>query len=461
MSDIRIPQNPGIGGLDELTTTEESFLQNIAALSYQAGDMLYYNGSSIVRLPIGNDNYILAVNGTTPTWEVAPTGSGLVDSVNGQTGTVVLDADDIDDALTTNKFVTSTDITNLGNLDTAAYEPTSSFASALGVDDNYVTDAEKTKLSNLSGTNTGDQTSIVGITGTIAQFNTALSDGDLATGGGTATGTNTGDNATNTQYSGLAASKADVGQTFYIGTTQVAINRASAELTLAGIVLTTPNIGTPSAGTLTNCTGLPIAGLVASTSTAIGVGSVELGHASDTTISRVSAGVVAVEGVTILTETSTNTLTNKTIDASSNTITGTAGYILTGYSPGSSSTTSMAASTTYYVGNKFNYTPSTSANFRRMYFPKAGTIKKIHVTATTGGTQGSSGEDAVVYFRLNNTSDTTIMAGVPFAASQGYFANVTTSIAVVDGDYGEIKIVTPAWTTLPHTPSFYITIYVE
>ena len=33
---------------------------------------------------------------------------------------------------------------------------TSSFAPALGADDNYVTDAEKTKLSNLSGTNTGD-----------------------------------------------------------------------------------------------------------------------------------------------------------------------------------------------------------------------------------------------------------------------------------------------------------------
>ena len=44
-----------------------------------------------------------------------------------------------------------------------------------------------------SGTNTGDQTSIVGITGTLAQFNTALSDGDFVTGGGTATGTNTGD----------------------------------------------------------------------------------------------------------------------------------------------------------------------------------------------------------------------------------------------------------------------------
>lgn len=84
-----------------------------------------------------------------------------------------------------------------------------------------------------TGTNTGDQTSVSGNAGTVttnanltghvtsignaavlgsftvAQLNTALSDGDVATGGGTATGDNTGDNATNTQYSGLAASKQD------------------------------------------------------------------------------------------------------------------------------------------------------------------------------------------------------------------------------------------------------------
>jgi len=46
---------------------------------------------------------------------------------------------------------------------------------------------------NISGTNTGDQTSIVGITGSFAEFNTALTGADFATGGGTATGTNTGD----------------------------------------------------------------------------------------------------------------------------------------------------------------------------------------------------------------------------------------------------------------------------
>ena len=74
-------------------------------------------------------------------------------------------------------------------------------------------------------------------------------------------------------------------------------------------------LGTPSSATLTNATGLPVSGITASTSTALGVGSIELGHATDTTISRVSAGVIAVEGVNIATSSSTNTFTNKTFDA--------------------------------------------------------------------------------------------------------------------------------------------------
>jgi hypothetical protein len=43
----------------------------------------------------------------------------------------------------------------------------------------YVTDAQLTVIGNTSGTNTGDQTSIVGITGTKAQFDTAVTDGNF------------------------------------------------------------------------------------------------------------------------------------------------------------------------------------------------------------------------------------------------------------------------------------------
>jgi len=83
--------------------------------------------------------------------------------------------------------------------------------------------------------------------------------------------------------------------------------------TLTSPVLTTPDLGTPTALTLTSATGLPISGLTASTSTALGVGSVELGHATDTTLARSSAGVITVEGVVVPTISSTNTLTNKTL----------------------------------------------------------------------------------------------------------------------------------------------------
>lgn len=49
------------------------------------------------------------------------------------------------------------------------------------------------------------------------------------------------------------------------------------------------------------------------TATAVTVGTIEIGAASDTTVSRSSAGVLAVEGVVIPTVSSTSTLTNKRV----------------------------------------------------------------------------------------------------------------------------------------------------
>ena len=141
-------------------------------------------------------------------------------------------------------------------------------------------------------------------TGTVTLTGNVANSSVLTIGAGavSVSGANTGDNAANSS-------------TMYIGTTETALNRASAAQTLAGITLTTPNIGTPSAGTLTNCTGLPLTGLVDDTTTALGVGTLELGHASDTTLSRSAAGVLAVEGVVVPSISSTNTLTNKRITA--------------------------------------------------------------------------------------------------------------------------------------------------
>jgi hypothetical protein len=62
----------------------------------------------------------------------------------------------------------------------------------------------------------------------------------------------------------------------------------------------TPALGTPSSGVLTNCTGLPQAGTVGlTTADSPQFTAVNVGHASDTTLARVSAGVLSVEGNTI------------------------------------------------------------------------------------------------------------------------------------------------------------------
>ena len=58
-----------------------------------------------------------------------------------------------------------------------------------------------------------------------------------------------------------------------------------------------PELGTPASGVLTNCTGLPQASVVGlTTADSPQFAGLNIGHASDTTITRVSAGVIAVEG---------------------------------------------------------------------------------------------------------------------------------------------------------------------
>lgn len=102
-------------------------------------------------------------------------------------------------------------------------------------------------------------------------------------------------------------------------TTSATIARTDAANTFTGVQtmtspsFTTPVLGTPSSGTLTSCTGLPVAGITSSTATALGVGSLELGNASDTTLTRSGAGILAVEGVDQVNLSTTQTLTNKTL----------------------------------------------------------------------------------------------------------------------------------------------------
>ena len=105
-------------------------------------------------------------------------------------------------------------------------------------------------------------------------------------------------------------------------TTQVQYNNAGSFAGITGattdgtaLTLTAPVLGTPTSGTLTNCTGLPVSGITASTTLALGVGSINLGHATANTLTA-SSGVLSIENKAVLDQTNTLAgITNKTFVA--------------------------------------------------------------------------------------------------------------------------------------------------
>jgi hypothetical protein len=102
------------------------------------------------------------VAGTPTTKKVTVTnlmGQAPIQSVNSATGVVVLDADDISDASTTNKFVTATDITNLGNLSGTNTGDQDLSSYQLQPSEGAFVDGDKTKLNSaLQSVSAGDLT---------------------------------------------------------------------------------------------------------------------------------------------------------------------------------------------------------------------------------------------------------------------------------------------------------------
>jgi hypothetical protein len=297
--------------------------------------------------------------------------------------------------------------------------------------------------------------------------------------------------------------------TVYIGTTAVALNRASASLALTGIssidgsaatlttsrsiygnsfngsadlsgiiastyggtgngftkftgpataerTFTLPNsnatllydggaLGTPSSATLTNATGLPVSGITASTSTALGVGSIELGHATDTTIARSSAGVISVEGVVVPTVSSTNTLTNKTLT------TPVIDNIKMGYT-----TTATAAGTT---------TLTASSNYRQFFTGTTTQTVVLPVTSTLVTGMSFEIENNSTGIVTVNSSGGNLVGTIPSGACAHGICIGTTLTTAADWDWDYISFsaltgtgsvvlaVSPAFTGTPTAPT--------
>lgn len=102
--------------------------------------------------------------------------------------------------------------------------------------------------------------------------------------------------------------------------------------------------------------------------------------------------------------------------------------------------------------------PSTTGGNQRVYIPKSGTIKAAYVYANAG--TAGTGEAWVMHVRLNNTTDTQIQS-LSLANANRVWSNTGLSIAVVAGDFIEIKSVNPTWATNPANVRLNATIYIE
>lgn len=157
---------------------------------------------------------------------------------------------------------------------------------------------------------------------------------------------------------------------------------------------------------------------------------IELGHATDTTISRSSAGVIAVEGVVVPTISSTSTLTNKTItDGVNNVSTPTTTSI--GYLAIPQNSQSAAYTTVMGDTGKHILHPSADTTARTFTIAANASVAYPIGTAITFVNQDSAG---VLTIAIN--TDTMRLAGAGTTGSRTLAANgVATAIKITSTEW--------------------------
>ncbi len=129
-----------VNGATGAVSLDTSDLTDVAATAPTNGQVLQYNSTSSNYEPV-------TLSSTAP-----------VDSVNSQTGTVVLDADDISDAATTNKFTTAANLTKLGNISVTQAVDLDTMESDIATNNakNTYPSADATKVGHISVTQAVD-----------------------------------------------------------------------------------------------------------------------------------------------------------------------------------------------------------------------------------------------------------------------------------------------------------------
>lgn len=105
-------------------------------------------------------------------------------------------------------------------------------------------------------------------------------------------------------------------------------------------------------------------------------------------------------------------------------------------------------SNTYFLGNNGGFQSPTSTSIAYRFITNYCTITAAYGQFIVNGTLASS-ENNTVSIRVNGSSVTDISTTIQLTANPTTFNNTGLSIALVPGDYIEIRWTTPAWVTNP------------
>lgn len=166
------------------------------------------------------------------------------------------------------------------------------------------------------------------------------------------------------------------------------------------------------------------------TTTSVGLGTIEVGHASDTTITRVSAGKIAVEGVNVVTTSSTDTLTNKTIALGSNTVSGTTAQFNTALTDGDFATLAGTETlTNKKIDPRVETTASTATyTFNRANYDK-GFLTAQAAALTIANSTNTSVGDTWSLSILDNGTARALTFGTDYVGLSGLALPTTTTVS--------------------------------
>lgn len=110
-----------------------------------------------------------------------------------------------------------------------------------------------------------------------------------------------------------------------------------------------------------------------------------------------------------------------------------------------------ADATTYYWGALTNATPSTSAQDRNVAWAFGDCTLIAATIGSRAGTGGTAGVNNSLYFRLNDTTDTTLSTTISYSVTGTVQTYTATGLStnITNGDFFEMKLVTGTWASNP------------